>query len=215
MRIFRSFLLILISAAVTFSLIFPCVGADYIKWVDFTPTADAMWEAMEIDSEAHGEGRSVSFISLLALYSAEHGGSYAGYRSGDMKKLADICGNDDPSDHASNAELYDYYRNAYTAALGGIFGEYVKYTEKDGVITSEKGYGFRGYSPVAAGYYYNHYDDFGASRSYGYKRNHLGHDLMGSVGTPIVAVEAGYVEACGWNRFGGWRIGIRSFDGKR
>ena len=38
---------------------------------------------------------------------------------------------------------------------------------------------------------------------------------MGSVGTPIIAVEGGYVEACGWNRFGGWRIGIRSFDGKR
>ena len=39
--------------------------------------------------------------------------------------------------------------------------------------------------------------------------------MMGSVGTPIVAVESGYVEACGWNQYGGWRIGIRSFDGKR
>ena len=38
---------------------------------------------------------------------------------------------------------------------------------------------------------------------------------MGSVGTPIIAVEAGYVEACGWNQYGGWRIGIRSFDGLR
>ena len=38
---------------------------------------------------------------------------------------------------------------------------------------------------------------------------------MGSVGTPVVAVEGGYVEACGWNMYGGWRIGIRSFDGKR
>lgn len=76
-------------------------------------------------------------------------------------------------------------------------------------------YGVCAYSPIAKGYYYNHYDDFGASRSYGYKRNHLGHDLMGSVGTPIIAVESGYVEACGWNQYGGWRIGIRSFDGKR
>ena len=38
---------------------------------------------------------------------------------------------------------------------------------------------------------------------------------MGSQGTPIVAVEGGVVEAMGWNRYGGWRIGIRSFDGKR
>ena len=38
---------------------------------------------------------------------------------------------------------------------------------------------------------------------------------MVSLGTPIVAVEGGIVEAMGWNRYGGWRIGIRSFDGKR
>ena len=35
------------------------------------------------------------------------------------------------------------------------------------------------------------------------------------IGTPIIAVESGYVEAIGWNQYGGWRIGIRSFDGKR
>ncbi len=38
---------------------------------------------------------------------------------------------------------------------------------------------------------------------------------MGQIGTPIVAVESGYVEALGWNQYGGWRIGIRSFDKKR
>ena len=59
------------------------------------------------------------------------------------------------------------------------------------------------------------YDDFGSSRSYGYKRPHLGHDMMGQIGTPIIAVESGYVEALGWNQYGGWRIGIRSFDKKR
>lgn len=36
-----------------------------------------------------------------------------------------------------------------------------------------------------------------------------------NIGTPIIAVESGYVEAIGWNQYGGWRIGIRSFDGKR
>lgn len=35
------------------------------------------------------------------------------------------------------------------------------------------------------------------------------------IGTPISAIESGYVEALGWNQYGGWRIGIRSFDGKR
>lgn len=35
------------------------------------------------------------------------------------------------------------------------------------------------------------------------------------IGTPITAIESGYVEALGWNQYGGWRIGIRSFDKKR
>lgn len=34
-------------------------------------------------------------------------------------------------------------------------------------------------------------------------------------GTPIIAIESGTVEAIGWNQYGGWRIGIRSFDKKR
>ena len=53
------------------------------------------------------------------------------------------------------------------------------------------------------------------SRSFGFARKHLGNDLMGGLGTPIVAVEGGVVEAMGWNRYGGWRVGIRSFDSKR
>ena len=35
------------------------------------------------------------------------------------------------------------------------------------------------------------------------------------IGTPIIAIESGYVEALGWNQYGGWRIGIRSLDKKR
>ena len=30
-----------------------------------------------------------------------------------------------------------------------------------------------------------------------------------------IAVEGGVVEAMGWNQYGGWRLGIRSFDTKR
>ena len=39
--------------------------------------------------------------------------------------------------------------------------------------------------------------------------------MMGSVGTPILAVESGVVTALGWNQYGGWRVGITSFDGTR
>lgn len=38
---------------------------------------------------------------------------------------------------------------------------------------------------------------------------------FGSIGTPIIAVEGGIIEHLGWNQYGGWRVGIRSFDQKR
>ena len=76
-------------------------------------------------------------------------------------------------------------------------------------------YGLKAFLPLAKNFPYSHYDDFGVSRSYGYRRRHLGHDMMGQTGTPVIAVESGRVEALGWNQYGGWRIGIRSFDNKR
>ena len=114
---------------------------------------------------------------------------------------------------SQNMANYDYYLESYNAILGGFIGTYeIKNNETN---LYEKKYGLKVFSPIARGYSYSHYDDFGNSRSYGYKRVHLGNDLMGSIGTPIIAIESGYVEACGWNQYGGWRIGIRSFDGLR
>ena len=113
-------------------------------------------------------------------------------------------------------DYYDYYLEAYEAVLGGMVGEYEMETEaEDGTRSFETRYGLKAFSPIARGFDYSDYDDFGSSRSYGYKRPHLGHDMMGQIGTPIIAVESGYVEALGWNQYGGWRIGIRSFDKKR
>jgi len=108
-------------------------------------------------------------------------------------------------------KYYNYYHEAYSAVLGGMLGCYE--IEVGGVWKQQ--YGLKAFSPIAAGYGYSHSDDFGVSRSFGFNRKHLGHDMMGALGTPIVAVEGGVVEAMGWNRYGGWRIGIRSFDSRR
>ena len=91
--------------------------------------------------------------------------------------------------------------------------EYLKYVESP--KSYQENYGLKAFLPIAKNYNFSHYDDFGNSRSYGFKRTHLGNDLMGNIGTPIIAVESGIVENLGWNQYGGWRVGIRSFDGKR
>ena len=113
-------------------------------------------------------------------------------------------------------QYYAYYKEAYGAVLSGMVGEYeIEEADENGNKVWKRVYGLKAFSPIARGFAYSHYADFGSSRSYGYQRQHLGHDMMGQIGTPIIAVESGYVEAIGWNQYGGWRIGIRSFDGRR
>lgn len=184
------------------------VAEQTIRWVDFTPSAAAISDAIALDAAAHKEGYALSAVTLLAVYATRTGGSFVTYKRDTLAKIADsLRAGDTPLALAKNERLLSYYLAAYGAVLNGLIGGYT--------LDGEARYGLRGVSPIAAGYGYSHYDDFGAARSYGYKRPHLGHDMMVTVGTPIVAVESGYVETVGWNQYGGWRIGIRSFDNTR
>ncbi|XMB66070.1 M23 family metallopeptidase [Mycoplasmatota bacterium zrk1] len=52
---------------------------------------------------------------------------------------------------------------------------------------------------------------FGAGRSYGGRRSHEGIDIFAHYGTPVLSTSYGVVEKIGWNRYGGYRIGIRDY----
>ena len=189
------------------------VGAEnksYIKWVDFKVTAQALSDAAALDIGGYGKDGHVGWIDALAHLGAKYGGDFSRYKKSDLSDaFAKLSA--DPSVF-DEEKYYSYYRQAYGAVLSGWLGEYYVHGGDGSLI---KKYGIKAFSPIAGGYYYSDYDDFGVSRSYGYRRQHLGHDMLGSVGTPIIAMESGYVEAVGWNMYGGWRIGIRSFDGLR
>ena len=184
--------------------------AETIKWVDFDVPYESLEYAMKQDIATFEEEKHISWIDILALSACRTGGKCP---LNSVKKAAEeLKGDRGPEELLGELyKYYAYYHEAYSAVLGGLLGSYA--IEKDGQWIPQ--YGLKAFSPIAAGYGYGHCDDFGASRSFGFKRRHLGHDMMGSLGTPIVAVEGGIVEALGWNRYGGWRIGIRSFDGKR
>ena len=186
------------------------VEAETIKWVDFNVPYESLEYAMKRDIATFEEEKHLSWIDILALSACRTGGNCP---LASVKKAAqDLKGDRGPEELLGELyKYYDYYHKAYSAVLGGLVGSYA--IEKDGQWVSQ--YGLKAFSPIAAGYGYGHCDDFGVGRSFGFKRKHLGHDMMGSLGTPIVAVEGGVVEALGWNRYGGWRVGIRSFDGKR
>lgn len=63
--------------------------------------------------------------------------------------------------------------------------------------------------PVATEYNYSYRNTWGARRGFGGLRIHEGTDIFAGYGTPIKSTTYGVVEMMGWNRFGGWRIGIR------
>lgn len=201
----RSFLCLLM----VFALVLP-VRAETVRWVDFDVPYESLNYAMKVDIASFDREKHISWIDILALAACRTGGRCG---LGSVKKAAaDLEGDKTPKELAGElGKYFDYYHQAYSAALGGLLGSFA--IEKDGTWTAT--YGLKAFSPVAAGYGYSHCDDFGVSRSFGFARKHLGHDMMGSLGTPIVAVEGGVVEAMGWNRYGGWRVGIRSFDSKR
>lgn len=186
------------------------VRADTIRWVDFDVSYESMKYALDQDIATFDQEKHISWIDSLALAACRTGGK-CGIASV-KQAVADLKKDKSPEELLGDLyQYYAYYHEAYSAALGGLVGSYA--IEKDGEWTAA--YGLKAFSPIAAGYGYSHCDDFGVARSFGFRRKHLGNDLMGALGTPVTAVEGGVVEAMGWNRYGGWRIGIRSFDNKR
>ncbi len=153
-------------------------SGEYIKWVDFTVPAEAMNKAYQIDVDSYGEDIHVGWIELLAYAAAKQGGNFGKAALKNIDECAAKLKEGETIEKLTEKlKYYPYYLEAYTAVLGGFVGEY----EAEG----EKRYGLKAFSPIAAGFYYTDYDDFGASRSYGYARPHLGHDMMGQIGTPI------------------------------
>lgn len=187
-----------------------------IKWVDFNVSYEALCDTMKADISSYGEDVHYDWIELLSYLACINGNDFSGYKEKDLTALTEKLSSGVSMDEITEGmKYYEYYKEAFEAILGEYIGEYCIQTEEDDALIWEKRYGLKVFCPIAKNYSFSHYDDFANARTYGYSRLHTGHDLFGSIGTPVVAIESGVVECVGWNRYGGWRIGIRSFDKKR
>lgn len=185
---------------------------EIIKWMEFNAGTNILTKAMDIDIQTNEADYPISWIDIIAYTAAKTGNDFNNADKHITEFTEKIKSGCSVEEIAEDMRYFDYYKKTYGAVLSEFIGTYT--------ITTDSGeakhkYGLKAYSPIAEGFAFSHYDDFGASRSFGFKRRHLGNDLLGRIGTPIVAIEGGTVEALGWNRYGGWRIGIRSFDKKR
>jgi len=177
----------------------------FIKWIDFNASLGILQKTNKAHRDLIKLGiNDIGTCELLAYIALKNGNSFN--IKTDTTNLSKLIKELEKNDKSSIEKYYEnkyykYYVESYHAIL-------------DGIINKDTGEVI-GFHPIAKGFWHNGYNDFGNSRTYGYKRRHLGHDLYGGVGTPIIAMEGGTITELGWNRFGGWRIGIRSDDTHR
>lgn len=186
-----------------------------IKYVEFNPTYESLREAMQEDIKSHNSNDEIklNWIQILSFLATKYGGNFSKYKKNDLIECVNLLkSGQNLEEKTQNPKLFNYYLEAYGTILAGFLGE-IEYKNVNGETI--KSYGLKTRCPISKGYPFTHYDDFGARRTFGYSRPHLGHDMFCAIGTPVVAIEDGYVEIMGWNKFGGWRIGIRSHDKKR
>ena len=140
--------------------------SEDIKWVDFDIPYEVMKKAMDIDIESYDEKIHISWTDILAYLGARYDGDFSRYSEKDMDSFTEALRKGDKlSDITRDMKYYPYYSRAYDAVLGGFLGEYqLEIPDSDGRMSWKKAYGLKAFSPLAEGFYYSDFDDFGQNR---------------------------------------------------
>lgn len=106
-------------------------------------------------------------------------------------------------DHIKLA-LWDYYKR--DKAVGIISGFARVYKHFNRLDLEEHSF------PVPIRSNHTYKSTWGDPRGWGGRRIHEGTDIFANYGVPVRSTSYGVIEIMGWNRFGGWRIGIRDMN---
>ena len=97
--------------------------------------------------------------------------------------------------------LFNYYKRDLTVQTimntAEVFKKFqtVSLTKRDFPVPTEANYSYR--------------STWGDARGFGGRRIHEGTDIFANYGVPVKSTTYGVIEMKGWNKFGGWRVGIR------
>lgn len=96
---------------------------EFIKWVDFTVTAEAMTQAFRYDVATCQDEIHLNWVDLLAYLGTKYGGDFTKYTSADMDNLAaKLKEGTSMEELTKDSKYYSYYKEAYGAVLNGMVG---------------------------------------------------------------------------------------------
>lgn len=157
-------------------------SGSYIKWVDFKGTASVLKKLSDLDISSHNNNDSIklNWIELMAYLGCKYGGNLSLFKQSDLDKLvAELRAGKGIGELTSNMKLYHYFYKSYDAIFHEFIGDYeIEIEDDNGNKIYTKKYGLKAFLPIAKNYGFSHYKDFGTARSYGYRRVHLGNDLL-------------------------------------
>jgi peptidoglycan LD-endopeptidase LytH len=100
--------------------------------------------------------------------------------------------------------LWDYYKRDKTVSI--IMGKAKIYKHFGTIHLNDRAF------PLPLRFNYSYNNTWGDARGWGGRRMHEGTDIFADYGVPVRATSYGIIEMKGWNRFGGWRVGIRDIN---
>lgn len=100
--------------------------------------------------------------------------------------------------------LWEYYHRDKT--VGIIIGKAKLYRHFGKLDLEDHAF------PVPTRSNFSYKNTWGDARGWGGRRIHEGTDIFAGYGVPVRATSFGIIEMKGWNKYGGWRIGIRDIN---
>ena len=100
--------------------------------------------------------------------------------------------------------LWNYYKRDKAVSI--IVGNAKIYREFGKIDITDNAF------PLPIGYNFTYNNTWGHARGWGGRRIHEGTDIFASYGVPVRSTCYGIIEMKGWNKYGGWRIGIRDLN---
>lgn len=100
--------------------------------------------------------------------------------------------------------LWHYYRR--DKAVGIIMGNAKIYRTFNKLDLQDNTF------PLPSRFNYSYRNTWGDARGWGGRRIHEGTDIFADYSVPVRSTCYGIIEMKGWNRYGGWRLGIRDIN---